>query len=352
MKSGGSLKLAKQFVADQGGELAPLKISEEELNPSAQYDQSLSAVPLESRKKMYDVDFDHPKDTTCSEFAFFEDGKQRTVQIGHLRPKIGSSHVTIPVHFFVVAAAILRRTDRKLKPWGEPEVRKGILVERSLARDQQVIDELETRGLAIENVKAQGGDYYDLRRKALTKAKQLRLDLEQELITKWRESEESEDGFLVVDGTLMNLRNEKNVDRCVGVSKSFGTRYSDASDFSRITSLEEFQRSWTFRFHDPDDGDYDPRKGPRERVSWYLRVRTGENKNPEFGLMRIEISKEYTDDSTEYADRFSRWLLSERLPTSYPAPRWSNHLFPIVECENYLSSQMPSITTINASMKG
>jgi len=347
-----SIRLAKDFITEQGGETAPLPLSEEEIDPSVQYDQEVTAKLLESKEEVYPVDYDHPEDAGCSEFSFFEDGKQRTVQIGHIRAEIGSAHITIPVHYFVVAAVILQRSGRKLNPWREPAMYEGILIERSLAKSKRILSEFEEKGLAIEGVEVKGGDYYDLRRKALQKVKQLRLDLEQDLITKWRKSEESEGNFLVVDGTLMNLRNERNVDRCVGVSKSFQTRYSNASDYSRITSLEEFERSWSFSFHDPEDEDYDLRTGPRERVSWYLRLRTGRNKNPEFGLVRAEISKKYRDEPAKYADQFSRWLLSERLPTSHPAPRWSNHLFPISECENYLTSRMPSTSTINASMKG
>jgi hypothetical protein len=116
--------------------------------------------------------------------------------------------------------------------------------------------------------------------------------------------------------------------------------------------MQEFERSWTFRFHNPDDEKFDLKKGPRERVSWYLRLRSGRNAEPEFGLIRVEISKNYVDQAKEYADKFSQWLLSERLPTSFPAPRWDNHLYPIAGCENYLSSIMPPTATINASMKG
>jgi hypothetical protein len=160
------------------------------------------------------------------------------------------------------------------------------------------------------------------------------------------------DEFLVVDGTLMNFRREENVERCIGVSKSFQTRYFSVSDHSRILQMPEFSRSWTFRFHSPDDPDDDVHKGARERISWYLRLRERTNQDPEFGLIRVEISQRHTDKASEYANRFSRSLLTERLPTSYPYPRWDKHLYPIRACENYLSSITPSLETISAVMKG
>jgi hypothetical protein len=150
----------------------------------------------------------------------------------------------------------------------------------------------------------------------------------------------------------MNLRNEDSIKQCIGVSKSFGSRYFDLDAHNRIMRMKEFERSWTFRFHDPDAPVSDQRMGSRERISWYLKLRTRPHTDPEFGLVRVEISKQHANDSASYADRFSRSLLSERLPTTYSAPRWHNHLFPVCGCESYLSSIIPSISTINASMKG
>ena len=87
-------------------------------------------------------------------------------------------------------------------------------------------------------------------------------------------------------------------------------------------------------------------------MSWYLRLRDKTHADPEFGLIRIEISKAYADKASSYAERFSRWLLSDRLPTAYPTPRWDKHLYPIRACESYLTSIMPSLATITAGVKG
>jgi len=258
----------------------------------------------------------------------------------------------IPVHFFVASAVILKKEGRELKLWDQPEIQQGVIVERSLVPQQSILEEFESSGLKVVGTQAQGADYYELKRLALQKAKDLRLSAENRLIGRWRNSPDAEDNFLLVDGTLMNFRDEENVERCIGVSKSFGSRYFDTSEHNRIMQMNEFERSWTFRFHSPEDEEDDLRQGARERVSWYLRLRRRPNTDPEFGLIRVEISQRHTDKASELAERFSRSLLSERLPTSYPAPRWDKHLYPIRACENYLSSVVPSMSTINASMKG
>lgn len=352
MSSQDALRRAREFISAQNGVIAPLTISEEELNPTIQDDLTLQAYPLEAMTSSYTVNYSFPDDSTCSEFSFFEDGKQRTLQIGFIPTLVGSNQVLLPVHFFVVASVILKREDCELKVWGAPEIQQGIFIERSLVPNQRVLEDFEDMGLDIIGISAQGGDYYDLKRLALQEAKKRRLAVEDQLIGQWRQSSEARDSFLVVDGTLMNLRDEENVEQCVGVSKSFGSRYFSVSDHNRILRMAEFERSWTFRFHSPEDDTDDLRLGSRERISWYLRLRNRPNTDPEFGLIRVEISQRHADQASEYADRFSRSLLSDRLPTSYPAPRWDKHLYPIRACENYLSSVMPSISTINASMKG
>lgn len=351
MKIHDSLRQAKNFVQANRGELAPQAMSEEELNPGPQDDLSVQAEPLESMSGCYQVDYSFPEDSGASEFSFFEDGRQKTIPIGYVRSSVGSRELYVPVHYFVVASVILRRDGRCLHVWSVPRMRSGIMINKSLLNDLDICREFEDKGLYVADTQVVDGDYYSMRRAALTLAKRLRLEVENELIDAWQTSHDSGEGFLVVDGTLMNLRNERNVERCIGVSKSFGSRYFDVLDHNRILQMPQFYRSWTFRFHAQDEDD-DPRMGGRDRVSWYLRLRELPQKDPEFGLIRVEISTHHSNRASELADRFSRSLISERLPTAYPAPRWDNHLYPVQACENYLSSIMPSTDTIAAAMRG
>jgi hypothetical protein len=353
MNGQAALRKAKEFISAQGGQIAPLSISEEELNPDTQDDLALHAAPLESMNSVYNVPYDLSEDSNCSEFCFFEDGRQRTIQIGYIRVAYGDNLVLIPVHFFIVASVILERENRKLRLWQKPLIKQGIFVPKSLVPNQGLLDQFEKSGLAVIDTELKDvgtpGDYYDMRRRALRCAKDLRLEVEQELIAEWRQNTETADSFLVVDGTLMNMRDERNVERCVGVSKSFASRYFEIPKHNQIMQMKAGQRSWTFRFH---DSDQDTRKGVRERASWYLRLRERQRADPEFGLIRVEVSKKYIEQAPTWAERFSRSLLSEALPTAYPAPRWDKHLYPIRGCENYLSSVMPSIPTITAAMQG
>jgi hypothetical protein len=61
-----------------------MPLSEEEMNPELQDDLSLQAHALESMERSYQVAYRFPEDARRSEFRFFEDGRQRTVQIGFI----------------------------------------------------------------------------------------------------------------------------------------------------------------------------------------------------------------------------------------------------------------------------
>lgn len=344
-----NLSKAKAFITSQGGVVAPSAFSEEEINLEPQDDLTVQVYPIESMDNLPRVDV--ATRTGEEDLQFFEDGRQRTIQIGYVPSATGDVNLLIPVHYVVVGAAILRRVKQALEVWGAPIVSQGLIVERSLLPNQGAIAPLEAAGLTIHDSGGPGGDYYELRRRALRKSKDLRLKVENDVITKWRETSEPRSGFLVVDGTLMNFRDEDNVERCLGVSKSFGSRYFSSSDHNRILRMEAGHRSWTFRFHDPTDAG-DARLGPRERVSWYLRLRGRPSADPEFGLIRVEVSRRHLKIASALADSLSACLLAERLPTAYPAPRWDKHLYPIKVCEDYLASVMPTASTIQASMGG
>ena len=153
MNSHKSLRNAREFIRKQGGKIAPLMVSEEELNPETQDDLSLGAYALEPTTTCYEIDYNYPDDSDCSEFSFFEDGRQRTNHIGYIPAKYGSHQALIPVHFFVVAAVILKRENKKLNVWAEPAIKQGILVEKSLVPKPYLLDEIEALGLEVIDTK-------------------------------------------------------------------------------------------------------------------------------------------------------------------------------------------------------
>jgi hypothetical protein len=341
----------KKLIQDLDGQVAPSQFTEEELVPSYDSDEvDNRTFDIEPTGTVYNNKINEATDT--SEFSFFEDAKQRTIQIGFIPAKDSGIIKIIPIHYYAIGAVILKRTNRKLSLWNKPALETGVVIHKKTISDKAKINQLELLGVNVIDTSTYdtndtgSTDYYTLKRWALEAVKKRKQKTEQELIEKWRLEEKTE-SFLVIDGSLINLRGEENLKRCIGLSK---TSRMKMDNYDKIMQLKEFERSWTFSFHSDEEGD-DKSTGVRERVSWYLRLRDKSNSDPEFGLIRSELHFSYKSQAKTLADKLSKSLLLERLPTSYPEGNWDRTIYPIAVCGNYLSSIMPSIRTIKASIK-
>jgi hypothetical protein len=341
----------RKLIADLNGQISLSNFAEEEL--VLRYDEGdheRNTFEIEALGSIYKTSIDN--DDSESQFNFFEDGKQRTIQIAYLTIVKEGKTVIIPIHYYAIAAVILKRVKKKLSLYCPPSLETGIVLHKKVIQDSERINQISKSGLKVldtsdyETIQEESNNYYSLKLWALEAVKKRRLEIEQSLIEKWRLADNSKD-FLVVDGPLINLRGEENLKRCIGVSR--GSRI-DMDEYDKIILLNEFERSWTFSFHPNDEKDK-KNLGVRDRISWYLRLRSKINSNPEFGLVRPEIHFSHRDKATELADKFSKSLIIERFPLSYPESNWDRTLYPIAVCSNYLSSIMPSIRSIKSLIK-
>lgn len=346
MMTGESYGWLREFIKKQHGTVAPEPWLEEELTLGPQVGRKKYGFPIE-RAETKKLPYDIGSRSGESGFGFFEDGKQRTLLMGHIR--WGEYH--IPVHYACVGAVILRRTNGQLtisqQVQDNPSVKQLVIFPAEYLVRADALDDLPSHFEFVNIAEVEQPSYYDLRRRAVREAKKARLACETDLIHRWAQSFEDSLGFLVIDGTTINFHNERDVERCVGVSKSFRTLYCSLSDYQKILAMGEGERSWTFTFQEEDA---DLRMGMRDRISWYLRIRDPVGHNPEFGLLRLEISPRHGEKAPELADLMSLWAISERYPVSFPDNRWHNLLYPIKRCEDYLRTVMPSIETIRHSM--
>lgn len=238
------------------------------------------------------------------------------------------------------------RDGREMRVWKAPLIKKALIIPKQYITKPEAFDVLP-KDIEIVDINAESPDYYKIKRQAVTESKKLRLQCEEELIAAWLKEERKEDDLLVIDGTIMNFRNEDAIEHCVGLSKSFQNIYCSLEEYQKVLQLQEFQRSWAFRFKEEDE---DVRMGARDRISWYLRLRNTDGHGPEFGMLRIEVSLRHKDKIQQLADEVSRSVISERYPASFPDARWHNLIYPIKRCEDYLRSVMPSPTSIRASL--
>jgi hypothetical protein len=339
-----SLRFLGEFIHRQGGMVAPEPVLEEEISISPQVSKRTQSHALEEVRTVK-LDYSIASQGNMSGFAYFEDGKQRTILIGHFPYR----EYVIPVHYASVGAVILARSEGDLSLWKgdrNPIIKHMLIVPRQYLANTQALDDLPPF-IELVDVPAETEDFHDLRRRAVVASKKHRLMAETELIHNWAQVEQSDENLMLIDGTTINLHRETDLYRCAGASKSFRTRYCALQDYQKILGMQEFERSWIFSTHDQDE---DLQRGIRERVSWYVRIRSPERHNPEYGLLRLEISPQHRRTATEYANRISRWIISERYPSALPDSRWHNLLYPIKRCEEYLSSIMWSPSRVRHSI--
>lgn len=346
------LKLIRELVKDLRGEILVSPYTEEELIPSYKDEEGEDANKVfylqpESEDTKYPVN-----KAVSSEFNFFQDGQQRTLQIGTI-PIITRDKVKriLPISYFTVASVILKRTNKNLSVFDKAFVKSGLILEKSLISSPEILTRLDNSKIAIEDTSSntptntdEPNDYYSLKRKALRRAKTLRLKTEVELLNNWNEQNPGDD-FVLIDGTIMNLRSADATRRCIGISKSARINFPD---FDKVFKLKDGERSGIFSFHE-EDGD--TTQGARERFSWFLRLRDSVTLDPEFGLIRVEIDPYHRKNAVDLANRLSSSLLLEKLPTNYPDGNWHKSLYPIKECSSYLSSLLPTNKTIQAQIK-
>lgn len=162
--------------------------------------------------------------------------------------------------------------------------------------------------------------------------------LEAELAETWLNAynREDADGWLIMDGSITISAIAANHSRTVGLIKSHNTQYFRFPDQEVILNLRQGERSSAFI--------------PRSRYpvcSWYIRLRDNTDRDPYFGLIRVESAlKSSLELQIDECDRLSAWIMTERRPLSLPDSRWDKMIYPIRDCEQFLRSQEPSKSSL------
>lgn len=274
--------------------------------------------------------FRSPQDSATSGFRFFLDG----VQYSHLIAYVDN----VPLVHHLSAAAILRRDPetRELHLWRWTGIRECVLAPAACVD----VDGLAGMGVPVEDTTDETPDPQQetmaLRALAHSKSQRLRRHAEARLVQEWMDS--GEEGWLMVDGSLMLLPGVRPEGRVAGVVKSLQAQYFDGEVQRDILSLPEGHRTTAFQLPRGSKVEDEP-PDARRAFSWYVRIRAAHHREAEFGLLRVEIPPDWS--ILARADEISRWLIAERAPLSTPDPRWANLLYPVHACELYLRSALP-----------
>jgi hypothetical protein len=259
-----------------------------------------------------------------SGFGAFLDGAQRVQIVGH--------HAGMPIVIGTVSAAVRIRIDRRLTTWGHqpPRVeRKIYLPLRFLPALTELGDDLAQASWQIvdTSIADKNGEYPSqhpavLLERATRAVDQEREQLEDRLAEAWCAQGTSP---IFIDGGISRSASVASSSLAVGVIKSHRTLYVEGDALRIVLGLRKGERSSVFRV------------SPRSRssvMSWYLRLRGDEGRDPLWGLVRVEVAER--DRASDRANEISRWILAETTPLSLPDGRWDKMAYGVRDCEEFL----------------
>jgi hypothetical protein len=259
-----------------------------------------------------------------SGFGAFLDGTQKVQIVAH--------RGGMPIVIGTVSAAVRVRVDRRMTTWGHqpPRVeRKFYLPLRYLpALAELGADATQASWQIVDTSTAdKSGEYPSqhpavLLERATRAVEQEREQLEDRLAEAWCARGEAP---IFIDGGISRSKSVASSPFAVGVIKSHHTLYVDGDALGIVLGLRKGERSSVFRV------------SPRSRssvMSWYLRLRGAEGRDPLWGLVRVEVAER--DRPSDRANEISRWIMAETTPLSLPDGRWDKMAYGVRDCEEFL----------------
>ena len=259
-----------------------------------------------------------------SGFAAFLDGTQKVQIVAH--------HSGMPIVIGTVSAAVRVRVDRRMTTWGHQPPR----VERKIYLPLRYLPALAELGAdagdaswpIVDTSKAdRSGEYPSqhpavLLERATRAVDQEREQLEDRLAEAWCARGEAP---IFIDGGISRSAAVASSPIAVGVIKSHRTLYVEGDALRILLGLRKGERSSVFRV------------SPRSRnsvMSWYLRQRGAEGRDPLWGLVRVEVAER--ERPSDRANEISRWIMAETTPLSLPDGRWDKMAYGVRDCEEFL----------------
>lgn len=232
-----------------------------------------------------------------------------------------------PIVHGTAAAVVRERVDRRLRTWAH-RVEHRVYAPRAHL-PSTLWDRLAPFGPVDSSAQDAGADPPSrhplaMLERAMRMVQQHREDLEQRLAERWCVEG---NGPVYIDGGISGSERVARARCAIGVVKSHRTLFAEGAGLSVIFRLRKGERTTAFAIE------------PARRTpvaSWYLRLRDADGHDPSFGLIRVEVARDPTENLSERADEVSRWLLAEGSPLSMPDSRWDRMAYGIRDSEEFL----------------
>jgi hypothetical protein len=279
-----------------------------------------------------------PLDVELKHIRYFMDGIQRTILIGY---KEAPRYVTVvPIHFHISGAVIIEYDAQS----GEHKLVEGpVYMTKVLVPSKKIMssDFLAKYGDELEetiDVSKPSWDFAELRRKAMSKSRLIRWNLEVELLEKFLAENNT---VIVVDGLIPARRSLLQNENVIGVVKEHREQYLERRDEIEVLKMDEGFRSRLSQIERQVGEDKYP------IYFFYLKLHKI-NPDPFHGLVRVELNPKISRE----IDAISATIYDLRDPIATATIAWDRKIYPIYLCEQYLKSNCPNIEVIRAGLMG
>jgi hypothetical protein len=306
------LSLIRGFLAEMGGSLAPEATVEEE-----QYHLS-KAEPRMAPDNFFEIP---KKPSRAMALQLFQTGKSRTYLIG----KIVTDTDVRPVHYASVGSAVLSRTDGQLAPFTRPLTADLILIDLKGLEDEKEVVERYREGIEIIDTKPVDSGYSGRRIAAMNESARVQREMMEEGLLAL--SQDREPGVVVViEGSLEGIEGAMTTPGLIGVIPA------DAETIglgSKVLECPFGARSALDEVGSPP--------------AFYMRLRDATGKNPDFGLVRVELGLNPDGGPADeiWASDVSNLLLAERFPIDPAMKDWDKSIFSLLYAGRYIDTLIP-----------
>lgn len=326
------------LLSDLGGKTSPAESLEED---NFRVREGFHNFKLEKVEQHHpETDFSASERPADVKLVYFARMLQRTQLIGHFVHK----GFEVPVHYAITGTIILRRDGRKFHVWGQPELRNNVLVPFSFVNDPQVLEQFSSnRELRLVDSGGDRPEYTQLRIAAVRRARELTLEQRGRLYIRWLRSEGKDSSkYLAASGMIADVPNKWLTSNFVALARRVYVPWQDSELLEPQLRIPAYHRGQVMRVINTVGND------PMPKYTWFVRLRSSAQADPEFGLLRCTIIADSDGEAAKRADALSARLIDERLPVTYPAENWDKLIFPLKLCQDYLSSLVPTRATVKS----
>jgi len=308
-----TLSLIRAFLGEMGGQLAPEKSVEEEI---------FRVAPAEPRmvpSQFYEIP---AKPSRTMGLQLFQTGKTQTFLIG----KIAIDNDVRPVHYANAASAVLSRIDRQLAPYTRPLTAHLILLDLDgLDADSEIIERYR-EGIEILDTHPADTGYKTRRLAAIQQAARVRREMTEEGLITLKEGREP-GVIIVLDGSLSGIEGAVNMPGVIGIVSA------DSDVIGGESSILECPfgaRSGLDQVGSPP--------------AFYMRLRDPVGKNPDYGLIRVELGLNPDGGKPDeiWASDIASLVFKERFPVDRSMTNWDKSIFTLKHAGKYIDTLLPS----------